>query len=65
MILKKMEYERRVQMWLTAYDNRQQGYLEDLAHDYWWGLNNIVAQFHLSMKRILRRQVIYKLAFNL
>lgn len=61
----KMEYERRVQMWLTAYDNRQQGYLEDLAHDYWWGLNNIVAQFHLSMKRILRRQVIYKLAFNL
>lgn len=63
--MEKYEYERRVQIWLTAYENRQQDALEDLAQDYWYALNNIIMQFKLSMKRIRRRQRIYKDAFNI
>ncbi len=58
--MEKKEYERRVQWWLTFYENREPGKIEEFAQLYYNGLINIVNQFGLSLKEITKRQAAYK-----
>lgn len=56
----KMEWERRVQWWLTFYERRDPNEIPEYAELYKRGLDQLVSQFHLQIKRIRQRQEIYK-----
>lgn len=56
----KMEWERRVQWWLTFWEQRDVDKITEYAQLYKEGLDRIVCQFHLRIKRIKQRQEIYK-----
>ncbi|MCG3176835.1 MAG: hypothetical protein MOGMAGMI_01799 [Candidatus Omnitrophica bacterium] len=59
------EYERRVQIWLTAYEENKDNIDADFGKDYLYALENVIMQFRLSKKRIRIRREIYKQFFNL
>jgi hypothetical protein len=56
----KMEWERRVQWWLTFWERRDPAELVEYADLYKKGLDRIIQQFQLREKRIIQRQAIYK-----
>lgn len=56
----KMEWERRVQWWLTFWENRDPKEIPEYAELYKKGLDQIIDQFQLRIKRIKQRQAIYK-----
>lgn len=56
----QMEWERRVQWWLTFWERRDQNEIIEFAEAYKKGLDQIIDQFHLRIKRIKQRQEIYK-----
>ena len=56
----KMEWERRVQWWLTFYETRDEKEIPEYAELYKKGLDRIIQQFQLREKRIRQRQEIYK-----
>lgn len=57
----KMEWERRVQMWLTFYEQRDLLEIQAFAELYRLGLERIIDQYQLRAKRIKQRQEVYKL----
>jgi len=61
----KMEWERRVQWWLTFYEQRDPEALQEYAQLYRAGLDQLISQFHLRIKRIQQRQAIYQSALGL
>lgn len=58
--MEQMEWERRVQMWLTFYENREIGKIEEFAELYRLAVYRIIDQLNLNIKRIKQRQEIYK-----
>jgi len=60
-----MEWERRVQWWLTSWEHRDIEQIKEFAELYKKGLDQLIIQFKLNTKRIQQRQRIYKEAFNL
>jgi hypothetical protein len=53
------EWERRVQMWLTFWQCREEAYIEDFAKLYETALNQIIKRFSLSRDRIGTRQRLF------
>lgn len=60
-----MEFERRVQFWLTFWENRDPDEIKEFAELYKQAIDRIITQYKLNPKRIKERQEIYKAAFNL
>lgn len=60
-----MEWERRVQWWLTSWEHRDLEQIREFAELYKKGLDQLITQFKLNPKRIQQRQRIYKEAFGL
>ena len=58
--LAKMEWERRVQCWLTFWEHRDLDEIQEFAGAYRMAIDQIIGQFKLNMGRIKERQVIYK-----
>lgn len=58
--MEKKEWERRVQWWLSFWENRDFDEINEFAELYKKALDQIVAQFKLNMKEIKKRQRIYK-----
>lgn len=56
----KMEWERRVQWWLTFWERRDPNEIPEYAELYKKGLDQLIYQFNLQPKRIRQRQEIYK-----
>lgn len=56
----KREWERRVQWWLTFWENREHGKIDEFAALYAEGLRQIIAQYGLHYQLIQRRQNVYK-----
>ena len=56
----KMEWERRVQWWLTFWETRDPDEIPEFAELYKKGLDQMISQFQLKIKRIRQRQAIYK-----
>lgn len=61
----KMEWERRVQFWLTFWENRDPKEIQEFAEIYRIALDQLIHQFRLNIGRIKERQVIYKQALGL
>lgn len=60
----KREYERRVQWWLTFWENREPGKLESRAAAYKLGIDRLITSFKLSRERIAERQRITQGVIN-
>jgi len=56
----RREFERRVQWWMTFWENREIGKLDSYATIYKAGIDRIVSVFGLNRKSIMRRQRIYR-----
>lgn len=56
----KREYERRVQWWLTFWENRETGKIDDYAAVYKAGIDRVCAGFNLHIKTIRKRQKLYR-----
>jgi hypothetical protein len=56
----KMEWERRVQWWLTFWEQRDENEIQEYAALYKAGLDQLISQFQLQIKRIRQRQKIYR-----
>ena len=56
----QMEWERRVQWWLTFWERRDPDEIPEFAELYKKGLDQIIDQFKLKIKRIKQRQEVYK-----
>lgn len=56
----RKEWERRVQWWLTFYENRQIGHIEEFAQEYKEAIDRIIANYGLSVNNIRVRQKAYK-----
>lgn len=54
------EFERRVQFWITAFENREQGVLTDFGEQYRRGLDRMISSYRLNIDRIRERQRIYR-----
>lgn len=54
------EFERRVQWWLTFWENRQHDEIEEFAQLYHDAIYQIIRQFGLSETAIKKRQLIYQ-----
>lgn len=57
--MERGEWERRVQWWLTFYQRRPQGKIEEFAEQYILAIERIVSQFRLNRKHIYKRQRIF------
>lgn len=53
------EFERRVQWWLTFWENREPNEIPAFADLYKQAIDRIIVQYKLSLKRIKQRQAIY------
>lgn len=56
----RSEWERRVQFWLTFWENRDPDEITEFAEAYKYGLDQLISQFHLDLLAIRRRQKLYK-----
>ena len=56
----KNEFERRVQWWLTFWQKREPGKIDDFADLYKSAIDDIINQYGLSSRRIERRQKVYQ-----
>lgn len=56
----KQEWERRIQWWLTFWQEREPGKIEEFAQEYIDAINRIIQRFELNMNDIRKRQRIYK-----
>lgn len=56
----RREWERRVQWWLTAWENRDPEAIPEFADLYKKALDKLIGTFSLSMNNIVLRQKIYK-----
>lgn len=56
----QMEWERRVQWWLTFWERRDLQEIPEFAEVYKKGLDQIIDQFRLRIKRIKQRQNVYR-----
>lgn len=56
----KREWERRVQWWLTFYEERDPNEIKSFAELYYNAIQRLVREYKLSMKNIGRRQKAYK-----
>jgi hypothetical protein len=56
----KHEWERRVQMWLTFWEKRESGRIDEFAGEYKKAIDRIINQYKLSIKNIRFRQEAYK-----
>lgn len=54
------EWERRVQVWLSAWENRETGHLVALADKYRYAIDRVVSEFRLDINKIKRRQEVYR-----
>jgi hypothetical protein len=63
--MEKLEFERRVQFWMTFWENRDPDEIKEFADLYGAAISRIITQYQLSPKRIKERQRIYREAFNL
>lgn len=57
--MERGEFERRVQWWLTFYQKREVGKIEDFAAAYLNAIDQIIAQYRLNRKNIYKRQRIF------
>lgn len=57
--MERGEWERRVQWWLTFYQKRPQGKIEDFAAAYINAVDRIILQYGLRRKNIYKRQRIF------
>lgn len=56
----KKEWERRIQWWLTFWENREVGKIDYFAAEYRKAIDRVIVQYGLSIKNIRRRQKAYK-----
>lgn len=56
----KMEWERRIQWWLMFYERRDPEAIPEYAELYKKGIDRIIDQYQLNIKRIRQRQQIYR-----
>lgn len=56
----KNEWERRVQWWLTFYEQRDKDEIPEFAELYLLAINRVIRQYGLSIKNIRRRQEAYR-----
>lgn len=64
--MEKQEFERRVQIWLSAYESAMPNEeIVEFYDLYGKALQRVVGQYHLRIKRIRLRQEIYKRALGL
>lgn len=55
----KREFERRVQWWLTFWEKREPGKIDEFAVLYKNAIERIIQQYRLSIKQIRLRQIAY------
>jgi hypothetical protein len=56
----KMEWERRVQWWLMFWELRDPEAIPEYAELYKAGIDRIIEQFQLNIRRIRTRQKMYR-----
>lgn len=56
----KREWERRVQWWQTFYEQRDTAEIPEFADLYRVGIERVITQYRLSLKRIRQRQSAYR-----
>ena len=56
----KMEWERRVQWWLMFWELRDPDAIPEYAALYKAGLDQLISQFQLNIRRIQQRQKVYR-----
>lgn len=59
-LTEQMEWERRVQMWMTFWETREIGKIDEFADLYIKAIEKIIYQYRLNKKRIKQRQEVYK-----
>lgn len=59
-LMEKREWERRICFWLMAWDNREEGKIEEFAQAYKAAIDQVIRQYKLNYKDILKMQCIYK-----
>lgn len=58
------EYERRLQMWLTFYEESDPNEIVDFRNKYKMGIDRMIKEYGLKLSRIRERQRIYKQLTN-
>ena len=56
----KREWERRVQWWLTFWENREEGVIDAFAEKYYKAIERIIIQYGFGKKTLKLRQKIYR-----
>lgn len=56
----RREFERRVQWWLTFWEKREPGKIDEFADLYKKAVDRIISQYHLSLNNIRLRQAAYQ-----
>ncbi len=58
--MEKQEWERRICFWLMFWDNRELDKIVEFADAYKAAIDQVIWQYHLNIKNILKMQSIYK-----
>jgi hypothetical protein len=56
----RLEFERRVQWFLTFYENRQAGEIDEFAEIYRQAIDRLIKHFSINIKSLRRRQSAYR-----